>query len=65
MKHEFGDPILTVAEVATYLSISKAKTYYLIQRDQLPHIRIQRNVRVRHSDLLKWIEELRRGNSKN
>jgi excisionase family DNA binding protein len=54
----FEDPILTVTEVAHYLKISKAKIYYLIQSDQMPHIRIGKNVRVRYSDLLQWIDGL-------
>ena len=49
------DEIMTVPEVAKYLKISKAKIYYLIQRQQIPHIKIGRNVRVRESDLEKWL----------
>ena len=51
------DEILTVTEVSKYLKISRAKIYYLIQRKQLPYIRIQRNVRVRVTDLEKWLEK--------
>ena len=51
-----ADPIYTVPEIARYLKMSKSKIYYLIQRNKFPHIRIQKNVRVRHSDLLKWLE---------
>jgi excisionase family DNA binding protein len=29
----------------------------LISRKQIPHLRIGRNVRVRESDLMKWLEE--------
>ena len=50
------DEIMTVPEVAQYLKISKAKMYYLVSRKQIPHIRLGRNVRVRKSDLLKWLE---------
>ncbi len=50
------DPILTVAQVAQYLQISKSKIYYLIQRRRLPCIRLGRNVRVRQSELLKWLD---------
>jgi excisionase family DNA binding protein len=49
------EAILTVPEVAQYLKMSKAKVYYLIQRKHIPHVRIGRNVRVRESDLVKWI----------
>ncbi len=51
------EPILTVPEVAKYLKISKAKLYYLIQRKEIPHIRIGRNVRIRESDLAKWLDK--------
>ena len=57
-QYEFDDPILTVKDVAKYLRISKAKIYYLIQRKQMPHIKIGKNVRIRYSDLLQWIDEL-------
>jgi excisionase family DNA binding protein len=49
------DRILTVPEVATYLQMSKSKVYYLIQRKEVPHIKIGRNVRIRQSDLEKWL----------
>lgn len=55
---KFDDPILTVKDVSKYLKISKAKIYYLIQRKKMPHIKIGRNVRVRYSDLLQWIDSL-------
>jgi len=51
------DPIYTVPEVAEYLKISKAKIYYLVQREAIPHIRIGRNVRIRETDLKKWVEK--------
>lgn len=50
------DPIYTVPEVAAYLKISKAKLYYLIARKKIPHIRLGRNVRIRESDLNRWLE---------
>lgn len=51
------DEIMTAPDVAKYLKLCKAKVYYLIQRKQIPHLRIGRNVRVRKSDLLKWLEQ--------
>jgi excisionase family DNA binding protein len=49
------DEILTIPQVAKYLQISKAKIYYLVQRKQIPHIKIGRNVRIKASDLETWI----------
>ena len=51
------DKILTVAEVAAYLQLNRSTVYYMIQRKQIPHLKIGKSVRIRESDLLKWIEE--------
>ncbi len=50
------EPILTVPEVSRYLKLSKSKVYYLIQKGQIPYLRIGRNVRIRESDLKKWVD---------
>ncbi len=50
------DEILTIPEVARYLKMSRAKIYRLVQRREIPHIRIGKNVRIRGSDLARWIE---------
>jgi excisionase family DNA binding protein len=49
------DPILTVRQVAEYLQLSRSKIYYLIQRRSIPFIRLGKNVRIRQSDLIKWL----------
>jgi excisionase family DNA binding protein len=51
------DRIMTVPEVADYLQISKSKLYYLVQKKKIPHIRIQRNVRIFESDLVEWLKK--------
>ncbi len=51
-----NDPVLTIPEVAEYLRISKSKIYYLVSRNQIPHLKIGRNVRIRESDLQAWME---------
>ena len=51
------DRILTVPETAEYLQMSKSKVYAMIQRREIPHLKIGRNVRIRRGDLLKWLEE--------
>lgn len=48
---------MTVPEVADMLKISKAKIYILAQKKKIPHIKIDRNIRIRESDLLKWLEK--------
>ncbi len=51
------DKILTVPDVAAYLKVSKAKIYIMVQKGEIPYIRICRNVRIRESDLTKWLEK--------
>ncbi len=51
------DAILTIPEVARYLKISKSKIYYLVQRREIPHVRIGRNVRIKESELTKWLDK--------
>ena len=49
--------IMTVPETAEYLKLSKSKVYYLVQQNQIPHLKIGKNVRIRKEDLLVWLEE--------
>ncbi len=51
------DEILTIPQVAKYLKLSKSKVYLLVQRNRIPHIRIGRNVRIRESELTRWLEK--------
>jgi excisionase family DNA binding protein len=48
--------VYTIPEVAQFLKISKSKVYYLVKRNEIPHIRIQRNVRILQSDLVAWLK---------
>lgn len=50
------EKIYTVPEVAIYLKMSTSKVYLLVQKKSIPHVKIGRNVRVRETDLKKWIE---------
>ncbi len=49
--------ILTIPQVAKYLQLSKSKTYALVRQGKIPHLRLERNVRVRKSDLQNWIQQ--------
>ena len=51
------EPILTIPEVARYLKLSKSKVYIMVQRGLIPHLRIGRNVRIKETDLDKWLEK--------
>ncbi len=47
--------LLTVAQVAEVLSVRKSHAYELIRRNEIPAIRLGRYVRVRLSDLRRWV----------
>jgi len=49
--------LLTARDVANILNIGQSTAYQLMNRDELPSIRIGRSVRVRPEDLEKFIEE--------
>jgi excisionase family DNA binding protein len=53
-----ADPqeLLTGSEVASILKISKGMAYQLMQRGDIPAVRINRTVRVRRKDLLDFID---------
>ena len=51
------DRIMTVPEVAEYLKLAKSTVYYMVQRNQIPYLKIGKSVRIRESDLIEWIEE--------
>lgn len=51
------EKIYTVPEVASYLKMSRSKVYHLDQTRETPLIKINRNVRIRETDLKKWIEK--------
>jgi len=51
------DTVYTVPEVATILKMSKSKLYDLVKRDRIPYLKIGRNVRIRQSDLNRWLED--------
>lgn len=58
------ETIYTVPEVADYLKICKSKIYGLVRKGEIPHIKIGKNVRIKESDLIEWLEE-RRNDRKN
>ncbi|MCD6290557.1 MAG: helix-turn-helix domain-containing protein [Anaerolineae bacterium] len=44
------------------LKLSRSKVYQMVERQELPAVRIGRSVRVLKSDLLRWIQEQREDN---
>ncbi len=51
------EELLKPAEVAVILKISQAKAYTMLRREVMPIVRIGSLVRVRKSDLDKFIRE--------
>lgn len=56
-----GDTLLDVSEVADYLRISRSSVYKLIERQQIPAIRIGRLLRVRKDELDKTLRSMGSG----
>jgi excisionase family DNA binding protein len=50
--------LMTIPQVVQALRLSRTKVYDLINSGQLPVIRIGRSVRVRSTDLERWVESL-------
>ena len=51
------DRLLTAQEMADVLHVSKATAYNLMQRGEIPSVRMGRLVRVRLGDLERYIRE--------
>jgi len=51
------DWLLTAGDVASRLNISKAKAYQLLQRGEIPCIRMGRTTRVRPADLEAYVKQ--------
>ncbi len=52
-----AEKIYTVRELAAYLKISKAQIYSMVSRNEIPHLKIGRVIRIRQKDLDQWMEE--------
>jgi excisionase family DNA binding protein len=50
---------LTVAQLCELLSIGRTTAYQLIAEHTIPAVRIGRAIRVRKTDVEKWLEENR------
>lgn len=55
--------VLTVAEAAEWLQISKNKLYELIARGELPCFRVGRAIRIFKDELIAFLRRLQRGQS--
>jgi excisionase family DNA binding protein len=58
MNENHLERLLTVAEVAEYLRLSKAQVYAMIARKEIPAIRIsERRIVVSENDLVRWVQK--------
>lgn len=57
MAGEFGEPLLTVGEVAGIMRVSNMTVYRLIKSGQLGAIRVGKNYRIRRSDVDRYLQE--------
>ncbi len=54
---DFGDPLLTVGEVAGIMRVSNMTVYRLIKSGQLSAIRVGKNYRIRRVDVDKYLSD--------
>ena len=56
-EREFGEPLLTVGEVASLMRVSNMTVYRLIKSGQLAAIRVGKNYRIRRNDIDRYLTE--------
>ena len=55
---------MTVRELSDELQMSSRALYYLIEKDEIPHVRIGRSIRIYRPSLDKWRREQEKTSSK-
>lgn len=53
----FGEPLLTVGEVAGLMRVSNMTVYRLIKAGQLAAIRVGKNYRIRRTDVERYLTD--------
>lgn len=53
----FGEPLLTVGEVAALMRVSNMTVYRLIKSGQLGAIRVGKNYRIRRGDVDRYLSD--------
>ena len=56
-EREFGEPLLTVGEVASLMRVSNMTVYRLIKSGQLAAIRVGKNYRIRRNDIDRYLTD--------
>lgn len=53
------DRLMTVHELAHFLGLKPKGIYALVERREIPFVRVSNRLRLLHSDLLRWVQENR------
>ena len=54
---DFGDPLLTVGEVAQVMRVSNMTVYRLIKSGQMAALRVGKNYRIRRKDVERYLTD--------
>ena len=52
--------LFSVKDVAMMIGFGRTKTYEMLRARKIPYIIVENRIRVRRSDLLRWIDAARR-----
>ena len=52
-----ANEIMTAAEVAILLRVSRWSVYEMVKMRQIPHFKIGRSVRFKRSELMEWTKK--------
>lgn len=56
-ERDFGEPLLTVGEVANLMRVSNMTVYRLIKSGQLSAVRVGKNYRIRRGDVDRYLSD--------
>ncbi len=56
-ERDFGEPLLTVGEVAQLMRVSNMTVYRLIKSGQLSAVRVGKNYRIRRPDVDRYLTD--------
>lgn len=57
------DTLMTTTELMKFLNLSRTKIWTMIQREGLPAFKFGGDYRFRKSEILRWMEQYRAGDS--
>jgi excisionase family DNA binding protein len=57
--------LLNIAELSTFLNISKSSIYSYAKDDKIPHIKLEGRLLFSQNDINKWLETKKSGTAKS